>query len=247
MTDFLKKRSKLVVLSYGIVLALLVVGMLLFMINLANVHVAYTVSDGIISIDEGAQLPATEMYNTAFFNYFNNSATNYGYTATDAAQKVYDFQIAMSSLNNYLLACVCVAYICFAIMLIVGNHNRNVYYKSNLAAGILMPLVVIIMSLIALIRNFGMLGNFNENYDLYRATSFLMDPKVEDIVKESAINNNQILLDNSTRCNSLGFTIVTITTIIVIIYSALMIAYTVYRYKESTKRRNDILERAANN
>lgn len=248
MTDFLKNRSKLVVMLYAVVLALIVLAALLFMINLANVHIAYTVdSAGVKSIDPDSQFSSTQMYNSMFFEYFDFSDTTFGYDAYDAAEKIYDFQIAMSSFNTFLIVYAVIAYIAFAIMLIFSNHSRKVYYKSNLFAGILMPFIIIVFGIISLIRNFGLLANFNENYDLYRLTSFLMDPKIQDGTKTLAQEDYNIVLENSTRCNSLGFTIATVACVIVIIYSALMIVYTIFRYKECAKRRNDILERAANN
>ena len=46
-----------------------------------------------------------------------------------------------------------------------------------------MPLLVVILSIVALIMNFTLLGNFNKNYDLYRVTSYLQDPAIAAIDK----------------------------------------------------------------
>jgi len=260
MTDFLKKRSKLILLLYAAVLGLVVLLALYYVTSIANVHIAYTVnSAGVISVNADSEFDSTGVVNTYFFRYFENSKNNltdkysvvnagaseivlrYGY-----ADIVRSFQTDISSFNTLIIVYVVIGFLCFAAMLIFSNQSRRVYYKSNLYIGIVAPLIVVVFSIVMIIRNFALLGTFNDNFDLFRIVSFIMNPNTEDGMKELAINDYDIILNNTTNFNSLNFTIATIVFVVVIIYSVLLIVYTFYRYKESTKRRNDILERAAN-
>jgi hypothetical protein len=132
-------------------------------------------------------------------------------------------------------------------MLIFSNQSRRVYYKSNLYIGVLMPLTVAVLSVVALIMNFSLLGEFNKNYDLYRVAAYLQNPNVSKIVKNGLKKDYSIVTNGVDQFGPQGYVIVTIILAIVIIASVFMIVYSIYRYKECAKHRNDILERVANN
>ena len=137
-----------------------------------------------------------------------------------------------------------------ACLLIFSNQSRKVYYKDNLYVGILMPFIVIIFNFILMIRNFALMGMFNANSDLFKVTSLLMDPNIKPTVKQNAMIEGgftNAILPNTENINATSFVLATVVFIVVIITSVLMMVYTIYRYKECTKRRNDIIERAANN
>lgn len=260
MTDFLRKRSKLILLIYAAVLGLVVVAALYYITSIANVHIAYTInSAGVVAVNADSEFDSTGVVNTYFFRYFelskNNLTDKYSVVSAGAesvvlkygyADIVRNFQIDISSFNTLMIVYAVIGYLCFAAMLIFSNHSRRVYYKSNLYVGIVAPLVVVVFSIVMIIKNFSLLGTFNQHFDLFRIVSFLMNPDTQDGQKELAINNYDLILNNTTNFNSLNFTIATIVFVVVIIYSILLMVYTVFRYKDSTKRRNEILERAAN-
>jgi len=170
----------------------------------------------------------------------------YGKDGKTIADMIYDFQLQVSSVNTFIIVVGVISLICFAIMLIFSNHNRRVYYKSNLYIGLTMPLIVIIFTIIGLIRNFAVMGVFNSNKDLFRIVSFLQDPEIDVATKLQACSDYNIILDRTSKFGATGFYLAMAAFIILAIYSVLMMIYTVYRYKECAKRRSDILERAAN-
>ncbi len=172
---------------------------------------------------------------------------NLYFTTSGYAKIVYDFQIAMSNYNTQIVIYCVICLICFAIMMIFSNHSRKIYYKSNLFAGVAMPLVVTIYSVIMMVGNFSLLGTFNDNFDLFRVVSVMQSSKIDSADKNSMVKSYQSVLDNSQNFDSSCFFIQTIFFILVIVYSLFLICYTIYRYKECAKRRNEIIERAVQN
>ena len=75
MTEFLTKRSKLIVVFYGVIIALLFVAGLYYSTNVAHVHVAYTVNKelNISSIDSDSKFDSTDGLNDSLFEYFYKS------------------------------------------------------------------------------------------------------------------------------------------------------------------------------
>jgi len=274
MADFMKQRAKLIFIIYGIIIALIIVGALFYMTYVTNVHIAYTMGPDGIEFARDSLFNSTQATNSALFTYFRQntdaaspfySATlaqnfdavegevgshnilNYGIDGVSFARTIYNFQTGMSSFNTMLLVFGVISLVAFAIMLIFSNHSRKIYYKSNLYVGILMPFVVIVLSLVALIMNFSLLANFNKNYDLYRVTSYLQDPAISALEKSKLNKDYSIVTDGVGQFSAFGYVLVTVILAIVIIASVFMVVYTIYRYKECAKRRNDILERVANN
>lgn len=273
MADFMKNKAKLIFIIYGIIIALVIVSALFYMTYVTNVHIAY--SNGVDGVEfaRDSMFNSTGATNSALFSYFrrntdaaspffsdtlasnyeaiegevgNHNILNYGIDGVSFARTIYNFQVSMSSFNTMLLVFGLLSLIAFAIMLVFSNQSRKIYYKSNLYVGVLMPFVVVVFSLIALIMNFSLWGNFNKNYDLYRVTSYLQDPAIAAIDKAKLNSNYSIVSDGINQFGAFGYVLVTIILAIVIIASVFMAVYSVYRYKECAKRRNDILERAAN-
>ena len=274
MADFMKNKAKLIFIIYGIIIALIILGAIIYMTFVTHVHIAYTINDqtGAIEIFDESLFQSTGGDNTALFSYFNNNsdATSpfysadfaknfevvnegnhnmlyYGINGVSFARTIYNFQVSMSSFNTTLLVFGIISLVCFAVMLIFSNQSRRVYYKSNLYLGVLMPLTVAVLSVVALIMNFSLLGEFNKNYDLYRVTAYLQDPNISKIVKNGLKKDYSIVTNGVDQFGPQGYVIVTVILAIVIIASVFMIVYSIYRYKECAKHRNDILERAANN
>ncbi len=274
MADFMKNKAKLIFIIYGIIIALVILGAIIYMTFVTNVHIAYTINDqtGAIEIFDESLFQSTGGDNTALFSYFNSNsdaaspfysadfAKNfevvnegdhnilyYGINGVSFARTIYNFQVSMSSFNTTLLVFGIISLVCFAVMLIFSNQSRRVYYKSNLYIGVLMPLTVAVLSVVALIMNFSLLGEFNKNYDLYRVAAYLQNPNVSKIVKNGLKKDYSIVTNGVDQFGPQGYVIVTIILAIVIIASVFMIVYSIYRYKECAKHRNDILERVANN
>ena len=107
-----------------------------------------------------------------------------------------------------------------------------------------MPSTIFIFSLIMMINNFALMGDFNKNYDLYRIVSFNMSD-VDQQTKDKARSSYQLILDNTQGFNAIFYVLATIVFVLIMAASAFMFVYTIYRYKASTKERNEIIERAA--
>jgi len=168
-------------------------------------------------------------------------------TGKSFADTIFDFQTSMSSFNTLIVVLGLISLVAYAIILIFSNQSRRVYYKSNLLVGVTMPLLVIVLSVVLLINNLSLLGTFNKNIDLFRIVSYTMDENIALIRRNGAGSDYSRILNETTHFGSIGYTLLTVALLIVIIYSICLIAYTVFRYKSSTKDRNDIIERAANN
>jgi len=261
MAEFLKNKAKLIVLAYGVLLLAALIFGIFYMTQYAHIHIAYSLQGGKASYSDDLTIGSFAT-NMDLFQYFNDSTdstspllagiTKTAKTVVDAgyADIIYKFQTSMSSFNTLILVFMLLSIVCFAVMLIFSNQSRKVYYKDNLYVGILMPFLVIVFNFILMIMNFGLMGDFNANSNLYKTTSFLMNPNIDPVLKQKAFNQggfNDVILPNTQDVNAITYIIATLVFIIVIVVSVLMMVYTVYRYKECAKRRNDIIERAANN
>lgn len=260
MADFLKNKAKLIILAYGVIIFAVLLFGLYFMTQYAHIHIAYSLAGGTVTYSEELVI-GSFAENTSLFQYFNTAVdstspvltgiTRTSKTVVDAgyADIIYNFANDLSSFNSLIIILELIAIVCFAVMLIFSNQSRKVYYKDNLAIGILMPLAVIVLNLVLLIKTFSLMGTFNNNLDLFRVTSFFMNPDIAPTDKQLASVEggfNNVILPNTTGVSSLVFVIAIILFVVLMIISILMIAYTAYRYKECAKRRNDIIERAVN-
>ncbi len=269
MANFLKNKSKWIILTYAIILSLVLLYALVYMTNFADVHVYYSKNtDGVISFSAQNTLTINSSQNGQLFKYFQNLAVNVstgktadypnplysligkhsgGTTFVDSglAQIVYDFQTDMSEYNDQLIVYFCVCIVLFACMLIASNQSRKVYYISNLVVGITVPLAVTVYTIIMMVKNFALMGTFNDNVDLFKAVAYLQDQNVTVSDKVVSYKDWSQIEDATTSVNSTVFIIGTILFIVLIVYSVLLIVYTVYRYKECSKRRAEIIERAA--
>ena len=275
MADFLKKHGKLIFILYVIIIALSFLMAVFYMTKTADVHVGYKLNSRTQQIEilsGGKANEAVGSSNASLFNYFkdrtgavakdenspfyqfkglevvNESATDnvkkYGIDGKSIIDIVYNFQISNSNFNTLIIIFGVVSLVCYAIMIIFSNNSRRIYYKSNLAVGILMPSTIFIFSLIMMINNFALMGDFNKHYDLYRIVSFNMSD-VDQQTKDKARSSYQLILDNTQGFNAIFYVIATIVFVLIMAASAFMFVYTVYRYKASTKERNEIIERAA--
>lgn len=267
MANFFKKNAKLLLIAYAVILFATLVSGLFYMTSLANVHVYYSVNKDTseVSFSYDDEITSTGLSNRDLFKYFGTKIDNLpeglGYTTDDNnygvdstyfvdqgyAKTVYDFQMAMSQYNTQIIVYSIIGLLCFCVMMIFSNHSRKVYYKSNLFAGIAMPVAVTIYTVIMLVQNFALMGTFNQNIDLFRTVSVLQDPKITPAAKSLLSRDYQRILDKSVGFGDSCFWVQSIFYVVVIAYSLFLIVYTIYRYKESTKRRNEIIERAVQN
>lgn len=264
MADFLKNKAKLIILAYGVVLFIVLLFGLYFMTQYAHVHIAYSLAGEKVSYSSDLIIGSFGE-NTYLFQYFapwpsggtdTTSTVLQGITRSSTAvvdagyaDIIYKFQTDMSSFNSLIIVLELVSIICFAVMLIFSNQSRKIYYKDNLAVGILMPLIVIVLNLVLMINVFSLMSTFNSNVDLFKVTSFYMNPDVLPTEKQKAMSEGgfrDVISSSTSNVNSLMFVIAIILFVIVMAVSVLMMVYTVYRYKECAKRRNEIIERAAN-
>ena len=266
MANFFKKNAKFILIIYAVILFATLISGLFYMTSLANVHVYYSVDSetGVISFGSQDQIASTGQNNLQLFKYFGtknenlpeglgydtdpNNGKQYSTYFADAgyARIVYDFQVAMSDYNTQIILFSIIGLICFCILMIFSNHSRKIYYKSNLYAGILMPGIVSVYTIIMMIQNFSLMGVFHDNAGLFRTVYVLQNPKISDKDKGN-MTDYQLILDNSTGFNDSCYWIQTLFFALVLVYSIFLIAYTIFRYKDSTKRRNEIIERAVQN
>lgn len=254
MANFLKTKAKLITILYLVVIALVFLYALTFMTNYAHIHVY--VYQGKPTFN--AVLTINQQSNSSLFTYFqkidssnplfsqlNGVKGQSAFVNSGLADKVMNFTDDMNKFNDLLIVYGCVCVVLLACMMIASNHSRKIYYKSNLIVGIAAPAVVAGFSIYMLISLFDLLSTFNKNEKLFRAVSYLQDGNYTIKEKNAAIKNWDTVMDNTKDVNNLTFILGIILFVVIIIYSVFMIVYTFYRYKECSKRRAEIIERAA--
>lgn len=272
--NFLTKNSKIIYLTYGILLGCLFLAALYFITNYTHVHVYYTLetsgalsafdrttettigfsnknlfdyfskyageiitdTEGTILVDGAAWVEANKATQAAFLAKFPQAAD----FATVYAPIIYDFQVEMSAFNDLIVTFAVIGICCFALLLVFANHSRRIYYKSNLLAGIILPLVVVIFGIVMIVQNFNLMSVFNDNYDLFNTTSVLQNPNLSSLAVQKDFNYIQSLYS----CNSTTFIVYTAIFAVIIIYSLFLVVYAYLKYKATAEERAEIIKKA---
>lgn len=240
-----KNKSKIVFFVMGILFAVMAVLSLIYMTDFAYIKVYYAIGKNGIEINSGTSWSQFEYTNFNLFNVINRGYSNI--VIDEAKYVIYDFQVAISSVNSFILTTSLVGLGCFAALLICSNHNRRIYYKSNLIVGILAPLVALVFTVISTIRNLGVMATFNENAELFNITSVLQKPENQTdvlITKSRPIEAVKEFIEANSNITSLTFILYTVFFAIVIVYCVFCIIYSIKKYSADTKERNEIIRRA---
>lgn len=162
-----------------------------------------------------------------------------------------DFKNSLDSFNNLILIYGIVSLIIFAILLILSNHSRRIYYKSNLIGGIILPIVNVVFSIVLIINSLSLMSSLNDpvNNALFNVVSAIQNPKVGNVNVYVAGSEETNLLQINNIINA--FDINSTTIIMYMIFFALTAAFNVFlivvaimKYKATTKERNEVLEKA---
>ena len=177
-----------------------------------------------------------------------NKSYGFKYEVFDNLRK---FRNSLDSYNNLILAYGIVSLLCFAALIVLSNHNRKIYYKSNLIGGVILPAVNIVFSVILIISAFSLMSTLNnsETVAIYNVISTLNNPKVAAAnvrVTNTDAANLQYLKNIVNH-----FSINSATLIGYVVFFALTAAYNVFlivfaflKYKDTEKERNETLEKA---
>lgn len=258
MAKFLKSKAKLITLIYLVIVSLIFLYAVTFMTKYAHIHVFYGINGSAIEFKNTSTLTINQQSNSALFRYFQNinssnplysllggSTGSNAFVTSGLAQKVYDFQMDMNKFNDQLIVYGCVSVVLLICMFVASNHNRKIYYKSNLIIGVAVPAGITIYTIIMLVKELSLLKRFNENSKLFRTVSYLQNGNYSVKEKNQSVNDWKMVMDKTKDVNNLTFILGIVLFIVIIIYSVFMIVYTFYRFKECSKRRAEIIERAA--
>lgn len=192
-----------------------------------------------------------------YVNLYSEVFTN-GWTTTTRYElyqtqfkKVDDVRKSLDSYNTLILITGIVSLITFALLIILSNHNRNIYYKENLIGGIVLPLINIIFFLILIINGFSLVSNISNssNNALYNIVSAIQNPVI-------GYNNVSLAMSEETNLEQIqtiinNFKINPTTLLIYISIFAIAIAYNVFliifafaKYNATAKERKEVLDRA---
>ena len=255
LMNLIKTKSKLIIFTFGIIVALSLILTIAFMTQYSNLHVMYEINGETGEVEilaESEQKVGTYVLtNRYLYNYLRSSIKMPGpldgVEFEDAAQTIYAFQTSMNGFNNFILACLVVGLLMFAALLIFANNSRNVYYKSNLIVGIAAPAVVCVMSLVAVIWDIILMANFNSNIDLYKVTTIMENFDIAAIEKtnmRTQMEYQEMIDTYASGINSLTFVLTMIYFIVVIAASGVVVAHTLLKYNGTAARREEIIKRA---
>ena len=247
--NFLTKHSKAFYYAYGILIAAIILLGVFYASQYADVRVIYSINEnGDVFILENTQ-DSLSNSNYFLFKYFSEGATNGLQAATgfstnfaDYARTVYDFQKLLSKVNDSIIAYGIASLICFALLLVLSNHTRRIYYKSNLIGGVFLPVFVIVFNLILVVKNLNVMGVFNNNSTLFNVVSLLIGDN-KAIMSQTGYEG----LKANFGCTDLSFILFTVLFIVEIAYSAFMAIYAVLKYKATAEERAEIIKKAVAN
>ncbi len=229
--EFLIKRSKLIHIVYGVICFILLISSVIFMTQYINVRVITTLSTS------GNLDLSTEGINVYFTDFY--SLNNLGDPTADM-WKIYNFQQSLNNFNNLILYFGVAALVLFALLMIVGNQSRKVYYLSNLVVGVAVPSIIAILCIVLISINSGFYGKFNESKDLYCMAALLCEERKGVVYSQYKLENLEPLFN----CNTLTFTLYNVLFAVILVVSLAMVAYAIYRFISSSDKRRQIIARA---
>lgn len=242
MSKFLTSKAKYFYFAFGILMFVTLIASLFYMSQYAHIHVYYVQSptgSHVIARDTEDALGNTNQLMWDFFE--ETSDTTFAKDFNQYKEIVFDYQQSMSSFNNIILYYALTGIVCFAILLVLSNHNRRIYYKSNLYGGIILPGIVSIFSIVMIIMNTMLMGTFNNNFELFNRVSVLQNPDTK-VDASKQINNIQYLKDLYS-CDSTTYIIYDVLFLLVCLYSIFLIATAIIKYKATGKERKEIIEK----
>ena len=242
MKKFFSNHSKIFFMIFLVLGFVLLISCVAYATEYTHAHIFYQISDGVAIFSKDYGNDVAGLTNLNVYQGFERATNVYpnGFT-NDFARTVYDFQKSLASVNDFIVVTGVITLVAVAVLFIFSNHSRKVYYKSNLIVGIVCRSVIIIFNVVLLVRNFLLMGQFNDNYDLLNWVSVLQDPKTTTYASQ-----HPEVIPGQYSCTTTTFIIYAVLFIIVIAYAAMMIVYTVLKYKNTTEKRIQILERAVN-
>ncbi len=245
--EFLTKKSKLIHIIFGVICFTLLISAILYMTQYGNIRVLMKQStDGVLSLNgaidtktgyfkgEGANVNITDFWN-------NHQELG---DVQEAMWTTYHFNKSLNQLNQLIVIFAVISLVLFAIMMIVGNHNRKVYYNSNLIVGIVAPACVAIFAIVLLAMNCSLMGRFNQNYELFNYMSLLMNDSGSIVGIEVSKMTDLEAVKALFNCDTLSFTLYNVYFSIILVAALAMIGYAVYRYITSTEKRKAIMLKA---
>jgi len=253
MANFFKNKAKIILIVYLILIAAFMIYALSFMSMYCNIHVAYRVTDGDISFPYimNVQFSSTKVSNYYAQVYFLSATSlptglESGSFVQKYAQTVYDYNLTLNAFNDLLIAVGIVSFAAVAFLFIFSNNSRRIYYKSNVVIGVIAPLVIIVMALIAMIQSFGVMSTFTQNETLFKTVSVVMDPAKQGETASSILltKSGDEILEMASSVNVSGMLVAMLLSIILIGYSVFVTIFTFTKYKKTEKERKEIIERA---
>lgn len=254
--EFLTKKSKLIHIIFGVVCFTLLLSALVYLTQYANIRVLMQQStDGVLSLNgtmEVDEVTKVEYFKGAEGNgnitdfWLNQEKLgNYGLgDVQEAMWTTYRFNKSMNQLNQLIVVFAVVSLVLFAVMMIMGNPNRKVYYNSNLIVGIVSPACVAVFAIILIAMNSSLMGRFNQNYELFNYISLLMNDSGDIVGTDVSKMTDLEKVREMFNCNTLSFTLYNVYFAIVLVAALAMIGYAIYRYIASTEKRKAIMLKA---
>ncbi|MBQ9449133.1 MAG: hypothetical protein IJU60_04590 [Acholeplasmatales bacterium] len=181
-------------------------------------------------------------------------ATNenlYEYKISDKYFKQLDeFRDQLDSFNNLILIYGLVSLVCFAGLLILSNHNRKIYYKSNLIGGIVLPLINIIFAVVLIVNALSLVSkiseqNFNALINIVSAMQNPLNAKNVTVAGSDATNFNKIsAIIADFNINPTTLIMYMLFAGITIAYNVFLIIYAFVKYNGTARERKAVLDRA---
>ena len=163
---------------------------------------------------------------------------------------LYNFRTQLDSYNDLILIAGLVSAIMFALLLVISNHNRRIYYKSNLIGGILLPGVNVIFAIVLIINAISLMGKMSDPFNnaLYNMVN-VYGNKSNTLLSQK-IGSDEVGVRNFTNAisqfnvNNTTLVIYTALFAVVAAYNVFLIIYAFMKYKATAKERNEVLENA---
>jgi hypothetical protein len=225
------------------------------------------IADGQYSKYSGTQqlIDNNEVFNQIFEkdsdgNYVHlDKETNYGsYGRVTTVYKLkyqvlddlYNFRLQLDSFNDMILISGLISAIVFACLLILSNHNRKIYYKSNLIGGAVLPLVNVVFSIVVIVKALSLMSSIsnpfnNAVYNLVNVYGNKSNTKLSQLVGSDEVGiKNFTEAISQFNVNNLTLIVYIILFALVAAYNVFLIIYAVMKYKATAKDRNEVLENA---
>ena len=164
----------------------------------------------------------------------------------EALMEVYNYKNKLDTFNNLIIVFSAISLVMFALMFVLSNHSRRIFYKSNLIGGIILSGIIAVLNIVLIGYSIALMVEMNQNYMLFNIVSVLQNPSnvlySRPAKSTETLNNYLQSILNGFDVNLTTFVLYDLLFGLVLAYNVFLAVFAVLKYKWTAERRKEVIE-----